>query len=206
MRHFLIFLLLLVSIRGFAAEHTDSVTIKGYAPEYAGYNLVLKYHKNFISKETSQLINFPVNKKGAFKAAFALEQITQAFMDLGQISGYLFLEPGKSYELVLPPFQPKKDADRFNPYFIPEKIQLGIANQEAQHLNNTIRDFQEAFEQRYNQNALKLFNTNSIKLADKLTNELDALYPSQNNTYFSTYKYYSFAKFYMLSLKRQKKK
>lgn len=188
-----------------AVVPVDTVIISGYAKEYAGYNLILQTTGNPISDEKHNLASFQVDEQGRFHYAFPVTEITPATLDVGRFRGTIYLEPGQAYELVLPPFEPRSDADRFNPFFQPEDVVIGIANPEAQQLNIQIRDFQDAFTARYDANAFQIFSTGNKKLAQNIVHELDSLYPSEQGSYFESYKRYTYGQLEFLSYKRQKK-
>jgi peroxiredoxin len=190
------------SARGFS--QTDNVTIKGNAKQYAGFNLSLRHYTNYISYNTEELGNFKVDENGNFELSIHLDDITYSFVDLGVLRGSIFLEPGKAYEIILPPYTPMKDADRFNPYFKHEKIIIGIKNDDALALNKSINQFDEEYNFLFNKNAFSLFNRGNVKLTDELVSRLDSLFPDNGNKFFENYKQFRYAKLYMLSMKRQK--
>jgi thiol-disulfide isomerase/thioredoxin len=181
------------------------VTIKGNAPEYAGYSLVMRKITNPISGEQSDLIAINVNEDGSFEQNIELSTITYASIDMRKYEGTIYLEPGLTYELILPPFQPRTDAERFNPYFIPEQVELGIANDEAQALNRLITSFDRDFEEQYNANAVSIFSRSDIPKAQKIIDQLDSVYTS-NSPYFIQYKQYAYGELLTLAYKRNKRK
>ncbi|MBS2097011.1 TlpA family protein disulfide reductase [Carboxylicivirga linearis] len=183
-----------------------NVVIKGKAPEYANYSLVLETMINPISSEMRDLHTIKVDKEGAFYEVIEINEITYASLDVGRFRGNIYLEPGQSYELILPPFQPRTDAERFNPFFIPEDVVIGIANKEAQALNRTIIEFDYAFQQLYDENAMSIFSRGNVKKANSIINELDSLYPANVGSYFYKYKEYAYAELKTLAYKRQKRR
>ncbi len=195
----------LSSFSVWGAIPVDTVIIKGYAKEYAGIHLILQTIGNPISAEKRNLASFQVDDKGNFYHAFPVSEITSATLDVGRFRGTIYFEPGKSYELVLPPFEPRSDADRFNPFFEPEDVVIGIANEEAQKLNSVIRNFQDAFTTRYDAHAFQIFTSEDKQKAEAIIHELDSLYPAPQGTYFQTYKRYTYGQLEFLSHKRQKK-
>jgi len=182
---------------------TDIITLEGKAKQYAGFNLSLQCYTNFISYKTEEIGNFKVDEQGNFRLTTHIDDITYAFMDLGILRGYIYLEPGKTYKLILPPYTPKKEADRFNPYFKSENVIIGIENDDAVKLNKDILQFDDEYNFMFNKNAFRLFNKSDVKLADKIVARLDSLFPDNDNNFFNDYKHYRYAKLYMLSMKRQ---
>ena len=203
---FWLFALVLLHSLVLTAQSDQTVTLKGKAEEYAGYHPVLRMVINPISMETADVLTIPVNEKGEFNQTVEIKEITYARLDVGKYRASIYLEPGETYELVLPPFKPRSDADRFNPYFVPEDVVLGIANDEAQGLNQTIAYFDRDLRERYNSNAVTLFTKENKTLAEKLILELDSLYPSKPGSYFQKYKQYAYAELLAPAYRRQKRK
>lgn len=181
------------------------VTVKGNAPEYAGYSLVMQKVINPISFEMRDIMVIKVNEDGSFEQRIEISDIIHASIDMGRYKGYLYLEPGKTYDLVMPPFHPRTDAERFNPYYVPEVIVLGIKNEDAQGLNRQITSFDEAFLEAYNADAVKLFARGDKRLAEKIIADLDSIYPS-DDVYFNKYKQYAYGELLSLAYKRNKRK
>jgi peroxiredoxin len=186
-----------------AAPH--NVIVKGKAPQYAGYQLILETYSNFITRDKNELARFIINPDGQFYSTFHIDEPLQAFVELGKYKALIYLEPGKTFQLELPPFAPRKDEDRFNPYFRHEEVFIGILNAESQELNRQIQSFDEDFTVLFNASAFDIFNKNQIEKATNIQLQLDSIYPSEDNSFFHQHKSYRYAKLYMLALKRQKK-
>jgi len=183
----------------------DSVVIWGKSNEYAGYTLVLEQITNFTSRERGEIVRVPINADGTFKAVFATATTIRCFTDLGRYRSFIYVEPGAKYQVTLPPFSEKKDADRFNPYFIPEEMEMGIISGDDSHLNKQIRDFDEQFLQQYNQNAMSLFSQSNKKLAEQIKLQLETQFPSSDNQYFIKHKNFRYARLFALCMSRQKR-
>ncbi|MCG8579494.1 MAG: TlpA family protein disulfide reductase [Bacteroidales bacterium] len=188
-----------------AQQPPQLVTIKGKAPAYADYSLVMRKMANPISGEMSDLLAINVAQDGSFEQSIELSAITYATIDMGKYEGSIYLEPGQTYELILPPFQPRTDAERFNPYFVPEQIELGIANEEAQGLNRMISDFDSYFSDQYNANAVNIFSRGDTRKAKEIINQTDSIFNS-SQPYFVKYKQYAYGELLTLAYKRNKRK
>ncbi|TRX71044.1 TlpA disulfide reductase family protein [Carboxylicivirga sp. M1479] len=180
-------------------------TVKGLAPEYAGYNLVVRKVVNPISFEETDVMVIRVEENGEFEQSIEISQITHVSIDMGKYEGYIFLEPGQTYELILPPFQPRTDAERFNPYYKPELIELGIANDDAQSLNMLFMQFDSELKRMYNSNAVQIFSSGDIVKAKSIIAQLDSAFQS-DIAYFNTYKQYAYGELLTLGYKRNKRK
>ena len=201
-RLLLLFSLAVPFSRNMALSQTDNIVIAGKAKEYAGFNLTIKHYTNFISYRSEDIGTFRVDEQGNFRLSTLIDHVTYAFMDLGILRGHIYLEPGKTYDIILPPFTAKKDADRFNPYFRPENVVIGIKNDNAVQLNKDIIRFDEEYDFMFNKNAFRIFNKSDVKLTHRIVAHLDSLFPD-NNKFFVSYKRFRYARLYSLSMKRQ---
>ena len=114
-KYIILFVALLFSASMYSVAK-DSVTVFGHAPEYANMHLTFEYQSNYITSEYQELKRFVVDKHGKFKAEFGLLNTTKVHVKLGETTGYLFVEPGKSYEVTLPPYYPLKPENKMNPF------------------------------------------------------------------------------------------
>lgn len=209
MRYFSVLIIIVLTqftlLAGNNVAKNDSVVIWGKSNEYAGYTLVLEQITNFTSREKAEIVRVPINADGTFRAAFTTSTTIRCFTDLGRYRSFIYVEPGAKYQVTLPPFSVKKDADRFNPYFIPEEMEMGILSGDESQLNQQIRDFDEQFLQQYNQNAMSLFSQSNKKLAEKIKATLETQFPSTENQYFTTHKNFRYARLFALCMSRQKR-
>ena len=166
----------------------EQVRLFGVAPDYAGLNIEVEQYTDYITHSRRTLSVLRIDNEGRFDCNFAIGEITYAFLNLGSYNAYIYLEPGAEYEVVLPPFSPRPDADRFNPFYQPEMIVLGIRN-EASCLNRAIYDYDLFFNDLYNQNAIKMVRKRDLKLADRLIAVSDSVAQAQqcDNEYFKKY-------------------
>lgn len=180
-------------------------TIEGEAPEYAGLNLVFQALVNPISMEKRDLLTIQVDENGHFEQSVELSVITNVSVDLGKFRGNIYLEPGMHYQFVLPPYKPRSDAERFNPYFVPEDVVIGITNEKAQTLNSTIIKFDRHLDDLYSADAVQIFSRGDKNKVKAIINELDSLYPAAELSYFAQYKKYAYGELKSLAYKRQKR-
>ena len=115
-RILLICCFLSTSLSNLWATDSDSTTIYGVAPTYAGLHLSLEYLSNPVMHSKSTLVSFWVMNDGTFTATFPLVGTMRVSLNLGQIEGTLILAPGEKYKIELPPFEPLKDEDQLNPF------------------------------------------------------------------------------------------
>ncbi|MFO8000760.1 MAG: TlpA disulfide reductase family protein [Marinilabilia sp.] len=175
----------------------DSVRIFGQASEYSNYEIVFENYRNFINYEQEPLFTIELDENGTFDISRKLDHITYAFADMGRFRGFIYLEPGHEYHLKLPPNEELSQAERLNPFFEPEDILLGIANESQKSLNPLIRDFDEAFNEQIDKNAAELITSRNQSLASEIIDTLKSGFPSDHD-FFHDHQHFRFAKLAML--------
>lgn len=184
-RFLLIFLLnLFFNFSISVADNTHNyVRIKGCQADYAGYYLDLKTKEHIFLYEEKFIGSIYVDSLGNFDFTIPLAEVRHVYVDLGRIRGEIYLEPGKSYELLLPPFQPKRDFEMYNPFFIPESIPLGILNEESRNLNRQIFEFEEYFEYLFTSYASQIALDRDEKKAEEIIEFLESKFTDNHPTF-----------------------
>ena len=176
------------------------VRLYGSAPEYKRMAIELNKYADFITHEQLSVCVLNFDSLGNFDVTADVDDVTYAFADLGSIMAYFYIEPGCDYQLVLPPFKPRADVDRLNPYYKPELVEMGIANTTSR-LNEAMRNFYLFADSIYNATAVLLAKTRNVRLADKVIAECDSVARLQNisNKYFDDYVRYTEARIFALA-------
>lgn len=203
----LITVLLLTGIAMFSSSafsQQQEVRLFGHAPEYSNYAIVFEHYNNFLNYEQEELFTIELGDNGEFDFTYQLDNITFAFVDLGKFRGFIYLQPGKEYELKLPPLEELSQSQKLNPFFEPEHILLGIANEKPTGLNPMIRDFDDAFYFRLNNNAQKLITSRNKQLLNELIDTLETRFPDKHE-YFSSHKHFRYARLEMLATRNKEK-
>lgn len=179
------------------------VTISSCAPEYDGMDLVFYRYSDRISNTTDSLTSAHLDSTGCFKASFSIDATTCVYVDLGANKGYFFAVPGKTYHLILPPFAPLREADRLNPYFKPEEMQLGVEESQPGELNYMIGTFDIFFNDNYNNAVDEAYMLKRPIVVDTLIAKLDTIYQGYNNKFFNSYRYYRIGLLEQMTLYRK---
>lgn len=178
---------------------TNNVRLHGRALQYSGYHIEVFVYKDYITRDKIALGVIDIDDNGNFDCLVDMQQpgVRYAFLELGAYKAYIYLEPGNDYNLVLPPFKPRPDADRFNPFYQQELIEVGIVN-EPSKLNISIRIFEGWWQNMYSQNIVRMARYNDRKLADKLILRCDSMSKAINCKvpYFAEYVHYRKAQLY----------
>ncbi|MBP8850464.1 MAG: TlpA family protein disulfide reductase [Breznakibacter sp.] len=202
-RILLICCFLSTSLSNLWATDSDSTTIYGVAPTYAGLHLSLEYLSNPVMHSKSTLVSFWVMNDGTFTATFPLVGTMRVSLNLGQIEGTLILAPGEKYKIELPPFEPLKDEDQLNPFFAPSLLPLAVIEGDKDELNRLVSLFDDEFNSYYVSNVHKLFKKESEKPFLSIMAHLDSTYNS-NNEWFNQYRHFTYQKLYELTFQRRK--
>ncbi len=126
--------------------------IEGRHKDYAGMELVFFRYNNPVSLEKEHAFTLAVDATGAYSADVKVEETLFVFSDFGIYRGMLFLEPGKTVQLQLPPVRNKSFAEEKNPYFQPVGFWFATGK------NDQLNDKVAAFDAMMNQLTDKYFN------------------------------------------------
>lgn len=187
-RYKLFFFLFISSI---ATSYSNTI-LRGKAPSYKGETLKFYSFPDIITKRPESLGTCIVDNSGEFQMEFEINSIVLIHIDLGKYDGYVYSEPGKNYELVLPPRNPKTVDDRLNPYFQPQKIHLGVSNVGKKDLNILIQRFDQVFNPFMNEYAVHKYIRKS-KETDQFRFLIDSLFSGYDEMYFQNYITYKMA-------------
>ena len=122
------------------------VTIKGNAKTYAGDELYWKTYSDQITFTEKQLAVCKVNKKGDFKFTININKACISFIHLNVFKGILYLEPGKSYNIILPKKTIKLPEDQLNPFFEETEFFVRATNIDSTDLNYQIKKFDKLYD------------------------------------------------------------
>lgn len=183
----------------FAAFNSTKATVRlhGVAEDYAGYHLEIYKYADYITRMRELVGVVMVDSIGQFDYSFDVDDVTYVFLDLSSYRAHIYMEPNTEYEVALPPFRPRPDADRFNPFYQPEDIELGIINSTG-CLNEAIRNYDLFFNSVYHKNAVEMVRGRNIRKADELTSLCDSVAQLQHcdHPYFQKYVKYRSAQIY----------
>lgn len=164
------------------------VKITGKAAEYAQNSIELnKFHDN-ISEETIKLGDIRFNSEGVFELEFDLTETSLCFADFDGYHGMIYLEPGKSYQLVFPPKQKLTDAQKRNPFTKPDPVWFGIINPDDNDLNVLIQQFETAYTKYENIYFNQIFINKSRLLVDSVKMMLGKEFPKTGIQLFESHK------------------
>lgn len=179
----LFFTLLAFHVGSFA----DKITIHGNAPSYSGDKLQIMYHEDAFIYQVKKLDDFNVDANGQFKIDIELSETRLIFIPLGIYKGFLYLEPGKQYEIKLPPKKELSPAQKLNPFFEADELMLGIVNHQENELNILIRELDDKLDSFINQNFHKIYRKKDQSPGINFVQELKLKYANIDNSFFKKY-------------------
>ncbi len=162
--------------------------ITGIAPGYAQNTIDLNTLHDFISEDKIKLGNIRINSEYVFSLEFELNETTLCFADFDGYHGMIYLEPGKTYQIILPPKRTLTDSQKRNPFVKPEAIWFGIVNPSADELNFQIQKFEQTYSSHENKYFDQIFIGHSKSLADSVKQMLDQEFPATNSTFLESHK------------------
>jgi peroxiredoxin len=189
---------------GHAQTIGDSVRIKGFHKDYAGYHLVIKSSENLYLQTPRDLASMYVDESGYFDFTLPLKEITYVYTDLGKTRAFMYLEPETTYELQLPPFIRRLESERLNPFYRPDVTIMGIINKDARALNRQMVEFSYDFDYLFNKNAMRLALNGGAQLAKAIEDSLTKKYTFKHPL-FEQHKQLSFLKLWIVAHPRHER-
>ena len=176
----------------FSISLSQNVILFGNAPSYANSEIVINRYTDLITKTEEEIGKCLVDDKGDFKISLDLDRITFVFSHLGIYKAFLYAEPNKTYEIILPEKTDKTPEDELNPYFIESRIQLGIANVKEEELNFIIRMFNDSYTPYYNKHIINFINKEDFSELNSDIERIEKPFVNSNNSFFNNYRKYRY--------------
>ncbi|GHT34477.1 hypothetical protein FACS189434_10700 [Bacteroidia bacterium] len=168
----------------------NAVTIYGNGGDYIDKTLVLKAYTDEIAYAEQTLDSLVVDSLGDFEFQFEVSAVTSVFLDLGIYHAVFFVEPSKTYLLDLPNYKERTEADKFNPYFKPSKIQLMVRDVDSTDINRQIAGFETTYD--YSYVKCSLFQGQMDSITSEI-NSVETIYAEDKNEFFHQYRQYKYA-------------
>jgi hypothetical protein len=180
------FIILCLFIAGKAL--TAPVKISGKAAEYARNSIDLNIFHDYISEELIKLGTIRFNAEGSFELEFDIPETSLCFADFDGYHGMIYLEPGKSYQILFPPKRTLTENQKKNPFEKPEPVWFGMKNPAANELNVLIQQFEISYTKYENKYFDQIFINKTGSLVDTVKQMLNKEFSKTNNTFFESHK------------------
>ncbi len=122
----------------FLVVKAQNVTIYGTALTYKNKTITAYKYTDFITNQKKELTSCKVDSNGNFEFKFSVNAVQLVFLDLETTLGFIYVEPNKTYHVLLPAYQPISLQQQLSPYFQPAAYRLYILNADTTSLNFTI--------------------------------------------------------------------
>lgn len=177
-------LLLALSTQGFSA----GISFK--SAEYGGRYFQFYTIPNFLTGQKLTVCSDFTSDDGQFSAPLTISSTSAVFVNVGAYQGWFIAEPGKSYELVMPPY---KERDTSNPHSKPELHALGVKDAAPDDINVMLWKFENEYEKLWEKHSQQILIRQSNQYADTLIQTLERQFPDTENKYYNQHKKYCYA-------------
>lgn len=186
---------------------SDTTKVFGVDKRYAGVTFYLNDASDAISGREIKVKQLVVDSAGRFEFDFKVNRTTPMRIVVDNYKLRFVAEPGKEYELLLPPVKERTVLDELNPYFQYTVIPARFSNANNKDLNSSLLGFDIDYMRIYSEYSVKIFRNRNI---DDLPDKIDSLqlkYSDINSGYFKLYSKSKIALLnYKLKLNRYKEK
>ncbi len=186
------FIALIIGVCMAWVAHAQQVTIKGNAQSYAGDVLHWQSHDDLLSRQTQTLASCKVADNGDFTFTFNTKKTLYTFIDLDVFKIFLYVEPNKTYEIILPKKTKKLPEDELNPFFKASEYYARLINPSKNGLNFRIKQF-DKFYNLYLNKYLGKNNKLRPQMVDSIISNIETRIETGGNAFFANYKTYSYA-------------
>ncbi len=181
-------LLILAGLLFAGKSWSAPVKISGKASGYASNFIDLYTLHDFISEEKVKLGTLRFSSDGAFILTADITETNICLADFDGYQGMIYLEPGKSYEIVFPPKRTLTEAQKRNPFVKPEPVWFGIVSPDKNDLNYKIQQFEQEYAKLESKYFDQIFISQTKSLVDTIKLMLDNNFPKTNLSFFEAHK------------------
>ena len=143
---------------------------------------------DIVSEEKIKLGTVRFSADGSFILDVEITETTLCMADFDGYHGMIYIEPGKSYQIVFPPKQTLTESQKRNPFAKPEPVWFGILNPVKDELNVKIQQFEQEYAKLENRYFDQIFANQSKSLVDTVNLKLDKEFPKTSSSFFESHK------------------
>jgi len=181
----------------------SQVIVKGKVDKrYKAKTLQFFYYTDYITFQDTVLVSALIDSNGYFKASFPLNSTRLIMANYGRKLLKIFVEPNKSYHILLPEYKDKTIADSLNPYFEQEVYWLGLTDTSSVELNRQILRFLTQYNALLSKNFYMILQKGYRINLDTFYQRIDSMFGGINNNFLQNYITYKLAYLKFMSTKR----
>ena len=175
------------------------ITISGNDPDYVGRVITFHSFDNYFSEGEIKIGECTVDANGNFSVIFTVSDVRLIFTRLGVFNARLFVQPGFSYEVKLPPCINKSPEDEENPFFEESSVYMNLLSVKGSkgenivlkdELNIKIMEFYQTFAPISDNLTVDAFYKRPVAPLDSTIANFIAKLPRSGDSYFDNYAFY----------------
>ncbi len=177
----------ILSVLCVCPTHAAKIVVSGKNESYAGETLELKRYTEKILNGSESVATAKVDKDGEFKFEFDLTDECQLFLPGDAQRGYMYVEPGKKYEVEIPNKRVRTLSEKLQPYFEPNEYLFFIKNPDKNGVNMKILQFEDAYDFFTMKSLASKGDMDTVQYSVK---ELNRIFSDMNSKFQRNYKDY----------------
>jgi hypothetical protein len=178
------------------------VILKGNNKTYKGFDIHVYTIQDYITYTPVEIGHGIVSDGGDFHIEVNINSPCKIRLDLEAICGLLYVEPGKTYQILIPDFTPINMGNRLNPFFKPTDFYLGLKNPEKNDINLLIGQFDDIYNEYVEDNYYQIFKSPKESAIEKDIANIEKLFDTIPSHFFTAYREYKYAQVRFLSYMR----
>ncbi|MDP4183886.1 MAG: TlpA disulfide reductase family protein, partial [Bacteroidota bacterium] len=131
-----------------------------------------------------------VSASGNFETEFEADSTLLINISLDANNGFFYAEPGKTYQILLPPLRKKTIREQRSPFFRQSLVHLNILHSDSLELNNLIAILDSTFSSALQKNLNAIFQNHSRVHAQMIDSLIDHIGRSNTTPFLKDYKQY----------------
>jgi peroxiredoxin len=183
----------------------NASVIQGIDTTWRGQKINFLIQSDPFTGRDSLIASVLVEKDGSFKAEIDLSETCMVYSYAGTYKIFLYVEQNQDYNIILPPWQPKSEADRMNPFFKPVETHLGTKEFNETDLNIQIRMFNDAYLPYSNKHVDKVFTDKDFESLSKDIAQMEKPFAKSKSQFFNDYRNYKYGMLRMLAYEQKSK-
>ncbi|HEU4718058.1 MAG TPA: thioredoxin-like domain-containing protein [Bacteroidia bacterium] len=180
-----------LTLSSFAAVKDSTCTIYGTAPGREGNVIQVLEYDDYITYTEEKLAETVVGDSGKFSLSFDIGEVTNVFLRCKNVHGFLFAEPGRNIEVMLPE---RDSLLQLNPnvdYKVPVNVTIDL--DDSTDMNFLASDYNWRFNTWWDTMFVYFVTKQSMKPMNDFHAHMDSLYARVKNPYFKPWMDYSMA-------------
>ncbi|MFO7671744.1 MAG: TlpA disulfide reductase family protein [Bacteroidales bacterium] len=178
----------LVGLWGWNFADSQQVTISGENPGYSGVSIHFTIQGNPFLDQPGFSKSVTCDESGGFQLEIEPGSAGVITLRTGIYEATLYIQPGHSYEVLLPRYQEVSYAERISPFFEPLRVPLKISG-DTNEINNRIYRFDSIFH-RLNEEVILSRRSRGGPVADSMILWLETKYTGSPDEWFDNHRKY----------------